>query len=265
MAFLQIDFYSESLMRRVTFNALIPNDLMPQMKEGNKHYERPTKTLILLHGYSASNKDWLLGSRIEELSMKYNMAVIFPTGDNSFYLDGPYKGAAYGTYVGQELIAYVQKMFHLSNEREDTFIGGLSMGGFGAIRTGLYFSNTFSKIIGLSSALIIHNIKNKKEDFVDGIANYYYYTSIFGNLDVLEASTNNPETLVSNLNKDNLDVPKFYLACGTEDFLLEENRMFKDYLENEKVDFTYIEDSGTHDWDYWNKHLEPSIKWLLEE
>jgi S-formylglutathione hydrolase FrmB len=264
MAFTQIDFYSESLKRTVTFNALIPNDLMEFMKKDNKYYERPMKTLYLLHGYSASNKDWLFGSRIQELSLQYNLAVIFPTGENSFYVDASRTDAAFGTFVGKELVEYTRKLFRLSEKREDTFIGGLSMGGFGAIRNGLKYSETFGKIVGLSSALIIHNIKNKTEGFVDGIADYYYYTSVFGSLDKLEESDNNPETIINNLIKEEKDIPGIYMACGTEDFLIQENRVFQAFLQSKQVKVDYIEDAGVHDWDFWNRYLEPSIQWLID-
>ncbi|MGN6711610.1 alpha/beta hydrolase [Anaerocolumna jejuensis] len=264
MALIQVDFFSDSLRRTVNFQALLPNDLPKLMREDNIHYERPMKTLYLLHGYSGNNKDWLLNSPVQELSVKYNMAIIFPAGENSFYVDAKSTGRAYGTFIGEELTAYVQNLFHLSPKREDTFIGGLSMGGFGAIQNGLKYNNTFSKIIALSSALIIHQIKNKKEDFKNEIADYYYYHLIFGNLDELEGSDKNPETLIKGLKMAGRNIPEIFMACGREDFLIEENRSFVKFLEKEEVRATYIEDTGVHDWAFWTRYLEPAIKWLLE-
>jgi len=161
------------------------------------------------------------------------------------------------------LVDYVRKTFNLATDRDDTFIGGLSMGGFGAIRTGLYYNETFSKVVGLSSALIIHNVKNKKEGFKDAIADYDYYTLVFGNLEQLENSVNNPEYLIKKLKEENKPIPKIYMACGTEDFLIEENRAFFRFLKDENIDVEYIESPGVHNWDFWNAYLEPSIKWLL--
>jgi len=263
MAVFQADIYSKSLAKSTCFHMVLPNDVPPMMTEGNENYNRKMKTLFLLHGYSGSSKDWLLGSSVQELATKYNIAVIMPSGDNSFYLDGKGTGRAYGTYVGQELVDYVRKTFNLATDRDDTFIGGLSMGGFGAIRTGLYYNETFSKVVGLSSALIIHNVKNKKEGFKDAIADYDYYTLVFGNLEQLENSVNNPEYLIKKLKEENKPIPKIYMACGTEDFLIEENRAFFRFLKDEKIDVEYIESPGVHNWDFWNAYLEPSIKWLL--
>jgi putative tributyrin esterase len=262
MALFQVDLFSKSLERKTCFHMVIPNDVPPMMIEGNDNYNRKMKTLFLLHGYSGSSNDWLLGSPVQDLATKYNMAILMPSGDNSFYLNGIGKGRAYCRLVGEELVDYIRRTFNLAIDKEDTFIAGLSMGGFGAIHTGLYYPETFSKIVGLSSALIIHNIKNKKEGFEDPIADYGYYYSCFGDLDKLEESENNPEYLIKALKRDNKPIPQMYIACGTEDFLIEENRAFHKFLQNEDVAVEYIESPGTHDWAFWNHYLEPSIKWI---
>ena len=131
-------------------------------------------------------------------------------------------GRAYCKFVGQELVDYIRNTFNIAMDKEDTFIGGLSMGGFGAIHTGLFYPETFGKIVALSSALIIRKIMNITEDFTDAIADYDYYTSVFGNLDELENSVNNPEYLIKKLKEENKKIPDIYMACGTEDFLIEE-------------------------------------------
>ncbi|MDO5426053.1 MAG: alpha/beta hydrolase-fold protein [Eubacteriales bacterium] len=259
------DFFSGSLRRFVSFRFILPNDSPVFLTEGNPCYERPMKTLYLLHGYSGGNADWILNSQIWDLSSKYNLCVICPSGENSFYLDGPQTGRNYATYVGEELVAYTRKTFGLSGRREDTFIGGLSMGGFGAIHTGLQFHDTFSKIFALSSALIIHNVKTMQPGFDDGMANYEYYRMVFGEPEKVVESRNNPETLVKEILAEKGAMPEFYLAVGTEDFLYKENQIFREFLESQKVPHVYKEGPGAHDFGFWNQHLEPAIQWMLEE
>ncbi len=263
MALFQTDFHSKSLSKVTGFNIVLPNDVFPEMTANNDCYKRGIKTLYLLHGYSGSNKEWLLGSSVQDMAVKYNIAIVMPSGDNSFYLDGKGRGTAYCQYVGKELIEYTRKTFGLSSKSTDTYIGGYSMGGFGAIHTALRFPNTYGKVMALSSALIINGIKNMKEDFEDPIADYNYYTSVFGNLDNLENSINNPEFLVHELKKTGQAIPPIYMACGTEDFLLEHNRAFNKFLLDEKINVHYEESPGTHDWNFWNRYLEPAIQWLL--
>jgi len=54
------------------------------------------------------------------------------------------------------------------------------------------------------------------------------------------------------------------MACGTEDFLLEENRAFHRFLENEGVEHTYVEDEGNHDPKFWSKYSEIIIDKFME-
>ena len=143
MALIQVDYFSNALARSTCFQLVLPNDSPSFVTDGNDNYKRKMKTLFLLHGYSGSSKDWLYGSSAQELAGKYNMAIVMPTGENSFYLDGKGTGKAYCSLVGQELVDYLRNTFNIAMDKEDTYIGGLSMGGFGAIHTGLYYPETF--------------------------------------------------------------------------------------------------------------------------
>lgn len=209
MALFQVDYYSKALSKITCFHVILPNDVPLDMRANNEYYDRNTKTLYLLHGYSGASKDWLMGSSIQELAIKYNLAIVMPSGDNSFYLDGKGTGKAYCQFVGQELIEYTRRTFGLSEKKEDTYIGGFSMGGFGAIHTGLFYSGVFGKIIALSSALIIHKIANIKEDFNNGMADYYYYSSVFGDLEKLDESQNNPEYLIRKMKEEKKTIPPY--------------------------------------------------------
>lgn len=264
MAFLEINFYSNALSRITSFHMVLPNDLPDVMKAGNVHYEREMKTLYLLHGFSGYNKDWMLGSLAQDLAVKYNLAIVTPSGENSFYLDQKGTGRAYGKYVGEEIVSYVRKTFGLSDKKEDTFIGGLSMGGFGAIHTGLMYPETFGGMFGLSSAMIVNKIKGKQEGYQDEVADYDYYKAVFGDLNQLDNSENNPEYLIKRKLEMGEEIPGIYMACGTEDFLLSENREFHKFLDDHKIAHTYKESKGIHDWKFWNEYLEPAIMSMLQ-
>lgn len=261
MAFLQVSFYSKALKKLVNFNAVIPIDAIGIPGMMQEAAEKPIKSLYLLHGYSGCQHDWISGSKIEELSIKHNMAVFMPAGENSFYLDDTDKGELYGEYVGKEIVEFTRKMFRLSEKREHTFIGGLSMGGYGAIRNGLKYADTFSRVIALSSALITYNIAGIREDYKDPVADYKYYNRIFGDLNKLIGSDKDPEAILCDLKKTGKDIPKIFMACGTEDFLINENRTFHNFLTSEKVEHTYIEAPGIHNWDFWNEYIEKALEW----
>jgi len=262
MAIMQVNFYAKTLKQATTFIAIIPGDGPEEIAKDIP--DAGLKSLYLLHGYTGNYFDWLWGSRIVELAYKNNIAVFLPSGHNSFYLDDIEKSEYYGEFIGSELVEYTRRIFPLSKDRDDTFIGGLSMGGYGALRNGLKYHNNFGKIIALSSAIIIKKIAGIKQDYKDLIADYYYYRRVFGDLDKLIGSDKDIEALAKDLVKKGEFIPEIYMACGTEDFLIEENRECYNHLKEIGINVTYIEEPGAHDWDFWNRHIQKAMEWLLK-
>ena len=179
MAYLRIEYFSNALHRTAEFEMMIPNDLRADIPwEAAETRPRRMKTLFLLHGYTGKAGNWVPPGVAE----KYNFAIVMPTAENSFYLDGEATGRKYQTLVGEELVDYVRSTFGLAQGPDDTYIAGLSMGGFGALHTGLAYPDRFGKIAALSSALIIHELKVMQPGSGNGVANYEYYRECFGDL-----------------------------------------------------------------------------------
>jgi S-formylglutathione hydrolase FrmB len=270
MAILQVNFKSNSLMRNVPIQVILPVD--KQVIPGMPLREpKPFKTLYLLHGIYGSCFSWLSESRIHRWAEEKNLVVVMPSGDNGFYVDQPLSGNLYGEFVGKELVEITRKMFPLSHKREDTFIGGFSMGGFGALRNGLKYNETFGSIAALSSALILEQTLDFSYDTTNLTQSRGYFESCFGDLKEAVKGDKNPEVLIKTL-KDklaqdsNTPIPKIYLACGTEDFLIQNNRDFRDFLIENQIDVTYEEGPGEHDWDFWDTYIKKVLEWLpLEE
>ncbi len=264
MAVIQMEYFSRALQRTVIFHMVLPNDVMDYYKQDNPHYERPMKTLMLLHGYFGSSTEWLYKSDIVELASRYNMLVILPSGENSFYTEGPASGRQYQTFIGRELLDYVRQTFHVSHLKEDTFIGGFSMGGFGALLTGLTYPKTYQKVFLFSAALITDEV----ETFKDGdhqMANLDYYRLVFGDLNQVKESQHHPLSLLKALQETKSDIPSLFVACGTEDWLIERSRQFIASLNSHAISVTYHEEDGGHDFSFWNKMIEPAIQWCLNE
>ena len=267
MATFHIEFFSESLLRPVSFRVLLPNDVRIPAEElaKNPHYRREPKTLFLLHGYTNASGEWYYGSSIRFLAEKYHLAVVFPNGENGFYLKWEATGHRYCDFVGSELVEYMRKTFGLAKSAQDTFIGGLSMGGFGALHTAFAFPENFGKVAAMSSALIVHGIAGMKPGQDNGVANYEYYRSCFGDLDRVEESDANPETLLLRLKGEKKKIPGIFMVCGTQDFLLENNRAFHRFLLQEEIPVFYEESPGSHNMQFWDAKLEPAIRWMLED
>lgn len=260
MAIIEVNFISKCLMRTVTFNAIIPVDKFGPQAENAE--QKPLKTLYLLHGIFGNYTDWVNGTRIQAWAEANDLAVIMPSGENRFYLDDEKSGELYGEFIGKELVEFTRKLFPLSDKREDTFIAGLSMGGYGAIRNGLKYAENFGCVIGLSAALVHDTWKDADNSAPIFTFRRNYYEAIFGEYDKVKGSDKDPKVLLLKLKEEGRPVPKMYLCCGTEDGLVTANRDFRDFLNENGVDLTYVEGPGKHDWVFWDTYIKKVLDWL---
>ena len=206
MALIQVNYLSMALFRTVPVNVILPVDKFNF--DGTPAPDaRPYKTLYLLHGLLGNYTDWVTGTRIQRWAEERNLAVVMPSGDNAFYIDRPAAKNCYGEFVGRELVEMTRRMFPLSDRREDTFIAGLSMGGYGAIRNGLKYSDTFGCVAGLSSALHMFD-ENDDPPIMD------YDALGMGPLEKTRDSDMNPRVLIERLEKSKKPLPKIYLVPG---------------------------------------------------
>ena len=261
MALIQVNYLSECLMRTVPVNVILPVDKLtfPGMP---KREEKPYKTLYLLHGIFGNYTDWVSGTKIQRWAEEKDLAVVMPSGDNMFYVDQEDSHNFYGQFIGKELVDMTRKMFPLSRKREDTYIAGLSMGGYGALRNGLKYSETFGCIASLSGAMVVDHIAERTDDVPFFIDSRSFARSIFGDLDKAEESDKNPKWLVKKLKEEGKDIPRIYLTCGLQDSLLEANREMRDFLKEQGADVTYVEGEGAHEWDFWNRSIKNVLDWL---
>ncbi|MBR0373733.1 MAG: acetylesterase [Mogibacterium sp.] len=252
MALLQVNFMSQALFRTVPMNVILPADRFDAdtdryLNEKDHKY----KTLYLLHGLLGNYTDWVSQTRIQKWAEEKNLAVVMPSGDNSFYLNSRTPWNDYGTFIGQELVEITRRMFPLSEKREDTFIAGLSMGGFGAIRNGIVYSENFSHVAGLSAA--VHIFEDISEEANIGL---------FDNMAAAAKTDRNPWVAVDEMLSEQRRVPKVYLACGTKDDLLESNLAFRDYLQEKGIEVTWDEEDCGHEWDFWDRQIKKVLDWL---
>jgi len=209
--------------------------------DGKLPKPKPFKTLYLLHGFLGNYTDWVSGTRIQRWAEERNLAVVMPSGDNAFYVDRPATGNCYGQFIGEELVEITRRMFPLSRKREDTFIGGLSMGGFGAMRNGLELLDP------VGSAL--------------SVTDRAFQEGLFGNLQEAVNSDKNPIWLAKELAASK-NLPDIYIACGTEDHLITHSRNFRDLLLKNGFSVTYEEGPGGHEWDFWDTYIKKALDWL---
>jgi putative tributyrin esterase len=253
----EVNFLSEVLTIRSTMYVLLPQRTIADLQ--SKH--APTyRTLYLLHGHTDDHTAWLRWSSIEKYVEGLNLAVVMPAVNLSFYTDMVY-GGAYWQFISEEVPAVVRDMFSLSARREDNFVAGLSMGGYGAFKLALTHPERYVAAASLSGAVDIrelvkpHNIPADKA-WLAGMRN------VFGDLSKVPGSKHDLFTLAKKVVKGSVK-PRLYQCCGTEDFLHADNIRFRDAIRKLPLDLTYEEGPGEHNWAYWDHMIQNALKWML--
>lgn len=252
MALAKLNFFSESLGVQTQINVIIPQksssgEIGISSNGGTDKY----KCLYLLHGLSDDQTIWMRRTSIERYAQEYGICVVMPFGDKSFYTDMKY-GERYYTFVSEELPRIVSEFFNVSDKREDNFIAGLSMGGYGALKIGMKNCGRFSACAGLSS---VADIVGMTDTFKD------VYIPIFGeNIDIPK---DDDLFEIAKKCNENPNKPRVYMGVGTEDFMYSDNVRLKEKFESLDFDYTYRESKGTHSWEFWDEYIQYVLKWLL--
>ena len=249
------NFYSESLAMTTRIQVIFPdlsNDVTPVITG-------TPRVLYLLHGLGGDCEEWTRFSKIEYYAKKYNFIIVLPEVGRSFYCDTAY-GANYFTYVADELPAICGKWFRLDSRRENTFIAGESMGGYGAVKIGLSRPWRFSAIASLSGVLDYAALSCKvlHGEWTD--MRPRELRAIHGN-DGLPEKQDDVLDLVRREAKDP-QRPGLIQLCGTEDFLYEDNQTFRRTAEEAGYGHTYREAPGDHEWPYWDKAIQHAFQFF---
>ena len=151
MALIELKFFSQSLGMQTEAYVVIPQkSTKGEIGIKGKSKDKEYKCLYLLHGLSDDHSIWLRRTSIERYAADYGACIVMPCGARSFYTDMKY-GMKYFSYITEELPSIVSEFLKVSNKREDTYIAGLSMGGYGALKAALKKPEVFCAAAGLSS------------------------------------------------------------------------------------------------------------------
>jgi S-formylglutathione hydrolase FrmB len=170
-------------------------------------------------------------------------------------------GYRYFDFVADELPRICRSFFKLSEKRDDTFIAGLSMGGYGAMKIGLTYPERFSAVGSFSGVLDVSHYSDLA--LGQNRARAREMERIFGDVEALPNSEHDPMALATRLASSSGPRPRIYQCCGTEDFLYEGNKAFRDHVRALDLDFEYSEESATHDWAYWDRKVQDFLSFAL--
>lgn len=255
MALLDIKLFSKTLQLCTAVTVILPEE-----REAGRQWP----TLWLLHGFSDDHTIWQRRTSIERYVSDMGLCVIMPAVDHSFYTD-MVRGNQYYSYVSAELPRIMEDMFPLSRRREDRFVAGLSMGGYGAFKLALNNPDRFCAAASLSGVLDLTAHYKSMSENKKNQEHLRLFEDIFGSMDALTNSTSDLRRLAE-LNAMRRNCPKLFMCCGTEDFLYDNNLRYLSLLQSLGLPVTYEEDPGyAHSWDYWDLKIQRVLRWMQEE
>lgn len=254
MALIQCDFYSETLNLSTSMNVILPEHTTTQIGMDNKKITGKHQTLYLLHGLSDDHTIWSRRTSIERYVSTLGIAVVMPQVHHSFYADMAH-GNRYWTFLTEELPQVARSFFPLSDKREDNFVAGLSMGGYGAFKWALTYPEKFAAAASLSGVTDIAARLKMDNNGYDPLS------LAFGDERVKDTE-NDLLWLLKQENQTDKPKPMLYQTCGTEDFLYEGNITFKKACDQTNYELTTDFGPGDHDWGYWDDKIQDVLKWL---
>lgn len=246
MSFITMQFKALSIMRGVTIRLFLPTDAM-----AGTVTEPPYKTMYFLPGYSADATEILNYLSIRSHCELKGIAVVLVDGCNSFYIDRPEANQNFSSFV-KEVVEVTRKTFPLSDKREDTFIAGISMGGYGCLYNGLRYSDIFSKICALSPSADGYDLMVNHSDTGFGER---HFNATFISKEVYDSCGWNLENYYAQADPDT--VPEVFMVCGKQDVLVVDGvRRLEKVMREHQLPVTYKEYDGNHELAFWEDHLD---------
>lgn len=250
MALLTCRYFSEVLGLSTTATVILPEHADGQIGIVGGRSQDQLPVLYLLHGMSDDDSVWTRRTALERYASQRQLAVVMPAAHRSFYTD-QHSGYPYWTHIAEELPRVMASFFPLSPRRENTFVAGLSMGGYGALKLALRFPDRFCAAASLSGAL---DVANRPELHPEE------WRRTFGSHEL--AKQRGDDLLDLARSADPAFTPALHVWCGLDDWLLDDSRAFRDICLARGIALDYSESDGDHDWAAWDAGIRRVLDWL---
>ena len=253
MAWIQANCKSAELHMPIDFQVLLPQ-YTPGGGRGAIGNPGPYKTLYLLHGHGGSGVEWLRQTSIERYMAKRPMGIVLPDGHNSFWANMT-TGFNYHTFITEELPYMCEKWFPLSSKREDRYVAGISMGGYGALNAALNRPDVFSKVAAVSPVTDLSGLFDRDGQTVKA-------DWIFGSREKYLSGSDNLYNAAQALAQSGKARPEILLTCGSGDGLYEPTKKFRAHLDSLGIYSDFFDTEGVHNWEYGDMIIPRVIDWL---
>lgn len=253
-----VQFQSALVGKTLPYNVVLPPDYRAS---------RVTRypVVYLMHGLTGHYSDWLTRSNVADYASKYRMIVVMPEGNDAWYTDSATAANdKYESYFIRELLPDVQKRYRTIESRYGRGVAGLSMGGYGALKFGLKYPATFAFAGSMSGALRPTTWTEEELKDFKPIRDSVF--GVFGPMGSDTRKANDIYQLVRSASAARISsLPYFYLDCGTEDVLANDNAQFAALLREKKIVHEYRQLPGNHNWQYWDQQVQEVLKIAAEK
>lgn len=270
MALCKIDYDSKVMQQKMGVCVIIPEN-----KWGYSLADRPADyrypTLWLLCGGGFDHTDWLRYTALELYAAKHGIAVVLPGVSYTGYVNTAEGDYRWWDQIAYELPEYLRKVFPLSYKREDNFVAGFSMGGYGAFKFAMQRPEMFAAC-GIFSGPIAIIPRTPippteklgqpclRDDFCEPP-----FATLWAAFGSAARRRNTPDDNIYMLEKrlkEGTPLPKIYFAIGSEDPGAQDGYDCMDLMTQMGLELTQIRDSGKHDWVYCNRHIQKFLDWI---
>ena len=246
MALFHGTIFSHTLGMQTGLSVILPQNRSHVDEDGR------FPVLFLLHGLSDNASAWTSYTSVTRYAEYAGIAVVMPEVQRSFYTDMAY-GIPYFRYVSEELPQVARELFPLSLRAEHTYVAGLSMGGYGAMKLALRFPDRFAAVGSFSGATDVRSRMNATPE-----ENPEAYALTAGHF----RAEDDLFSLTAQAAKQHVALPAIYMTMGLSDFLYEDCKRFRQQMDFLKIPYVYEEWAGVHDWNVWDRSIKQFLQFI---
>jgi len=245
----------------VTEKVSVPSDKMNKhipaivvVPDAARRSDHKFPVVYLLHGHSGHFQAWSQNADLAAASEKYQVIIVCPDGSpNSWYLDSEVDPTSqYETFVGKELVAWIDAHYPTVAAKQGRAITGLSMGGHGSLYLAFRHPENYIAAGSMSGGVDL-TYSTLKWELAEKLGAYEKYPDRW--------HQNSVVNLIDRVNGQNLAI---FVDCGVDDFFIDINRNLHHKLLQQKIPHDYIERPGGHSWDYWVRVLDYHLLFFNE-
>lgn len=266
VALFQCKLFSQSLYHSVDVTVVLPLPDGEDMLEG-RTLRWPQKgrevfqVLYLLHGFGGDESDWLRYTNVERYALEKGVALVMPAACNSMYSDDWAGAMRYFSFYTQELPQQMERIFPLAAARENRFIAGFSMGGYGALKAALTFPERYAAAASLSGGLDPKGGNGNAAAFSGPAPRWRQ--SVFGrDMAAWKPERDDLTELLRYAVSSGAQLPQLYQCCGTGDFLYPTNCAFQKLAASLGANIYWDAKPGTHNFQFWDQAIQNVLAWL---